>query len=274
MTTAPSDFLNFKHLAAMTSTAYYTATPSEIETGIVETQMSPRAHPGLQLGASNATRPVAFIYVPTAYRKVFSGQMQVDEFAPVMLLVAKDGMIAVPPRAVVLMTFRARNGSAMARWTLKTSGNGHTEVGPGHEESRLGLPKPHADAPPQDHALYWLLEGQCSRAAVFMCYRLSGVRLPNSNPKYPYLSYPQSVEEFQSCLEFLEWVPCMRERLSKMAEVCPEWAIMVERWEQISIQLRQEQVATQGFTETKRLIESLVGAIDLSHFIKPKIKMV
>lgn len=78
-------------------------------------------------------------------------------------------------------------------------------------------------------ATRWLACGRRGTSSNTMFQTLTGVDALQDN--YP--SHPHDPDDLDRCLQLLADVPELRERLSQMSSVSPEWAALIANWRQI-----------------------------------------
>lgn len=78
-----------------------------------------------------------------------------------------------------------------------------------------------------DKLLEWFATGRIGASSRAIAHKMMGfVTTPDRN-------YPHDPDDLNRCLLLLEAVPEIRPRMKEMADVCPEWARLVARWEEI-----------------------------------------
>jgi hypothetical protein len=80
-----------------------------------------------------------------------------------------------------------------------------------------------------DSQLKWLASGRRGISSNTMFGAMTGI---NALDGYP-ASYPCDPDDFDRCLALLDQCPELRPSLSNMADVSPQWAALVERWDEI-----------------------------------------
>jgi hypothetical protein len=75
----------------------------------------------------------------------------------------------------------------------------------------------------------WLASGRRGISSNTMFSVLSGVDALRGYPA----SYPCDPDDFDRCLALLDQCPELQPSLSNMAEVSPQWAVLVDRWDEI-----------------------------------------
>lgn len=80
----------------------------------------------------------------------------------------------------------------------------------------------------QQRTIRWLANGETGTSSKAMAFWLAfGERMDDT------YNYPHDPADFDRCLRLLTQVPEMRAQLPRMAEVGPEWAALVGRWDEI-----------------------------------------
>lgn len=81
-------------------------------------------------------------------------------------------------------------------------------------------------SPLQRDAIRWLAKGEVGLSSRCMALWLAfGERSDDF--------YPRDPADFDRCLRLLQSAPGLRTRLPRMAELSPEWAALVRRWDDI-----------------------------------------
>lgn len=80
---------------------------------------------------------------------------------------------------------------------------------------------------------YWLAGGERGISSEAIAQRLVGGR-----PKR--WTHPYDVADLRRCVLLLDAVPEAREHIDAMADVSPEWARLVEHWDELERLLRSE----------------------------------
>lgn len=78
-----------------------------------------------------------------------------------------------------------------------------------------------------DKLLGWFATGRVGASSLAIAHKMMGLG------SAPERSYPHDPDDLNRCLLLLEAVPEIRPRMKEMAEICPEWARLVARWEDI-----------------------------------------
>ncbi len=73
--------------------------------------------------------------------------------------------------------------------------------------------------------LTWLCQGRVGASSRCMAAHLTGMQHDSS--------HPHDAGDFNRCLDLLDAVPDLRERLSKMSDVNAYWAALVSDWDRI-----------------------------------------
>lgn len=81
----------------------------------------------------------------------------------------------------------------------------------------------------QSQVLDWLATGCIGTSSKCMALWLAFGRWSKDWPD----GYPYDPADFDRCLLLLAKAPGLRQHLSKMAEVSPEWAALVARWDEV-----------------------------------------
>ena len=81
--------------------------------------------------------------------------------------------------------------------------------------------------PAQRRALEWLANGRTGASSKTLCFWLA-FEVRREHPDHPH-----DPADLDRCLRFLTVVPEARPHLPKIAELSPEWAALVARWDDI-----------------------------------------
>lgn len=77
---------------------------------------------------------------------------------------------------------------------------------------------------------YWLASCQVGISSKTMALWLAhGLK----NKRDPHGNHPHDPDDLDRCLQLLEIAPGLRPLLPRMAEISPEWAALVARWDEI-----------------------------------------
>lgn len=103
--------------------------------------------------------------------------------------------------------------------------------------------------------LDWMLYGNLGASARTMAVHLTGREQPANGA---YHNWPVDGSDFARCLELLEAVPELLAGIHRMAELGPQWAALVARWNEIESSLRRE-LAVRGYvTPPTPLTDALI----------------
>lgn len=80
----------------------------------------------------------------------------------------------------------------------------------------------------EDDILNWLSFGQTGESSKTLAYRALGKKY-----KHESYSHPHDPADLNRCLLLMEMLPWVRLHLLEMADVSPEWARLVARWDEV-----------------------------------------
>lgn len=83
----------------------------------------------------------------------------------------------------------------------------------------------------------WLRQGERTPAANTIVEYLT--RIPACEPGR-FGAFPRSVDELRSCMLLLEIEPALYFRLAELGRLNPQWAVLVEHWEELQQLLRHD----------------------------------
>lgn len=89
-----------------------------------------------------------------------------------------------------------------------------------------------------EHFVHWLASGSRGRSSEAIVGRLTGV--PVGRPPTTRHDYPYDPDDFQRCERLLRAVPLARSALPLMRDVSPEWAGLVDDWDNLADLLESE----------------------------------
>ena len=73
------------------------------------------------------------------------------------------------------------------------------------------------------------------------------------------VSHPYDPADLRRCIEFLDFVPGTRERLSEMCEVSPQWFRLVTAWEALELKLKEEMSRDDRYApETYEMMQAIL----------------
>lgn len=118
--------------------------------------------------------------------------------------------------------------------------------------------KPERPAVPGMGLAAWLVSDHTGLSSRRMASRLSATRyMPEAEP-----AYPRDPADFGRCLGLLEACPELRDRLPRMADDGPEWAALVEHWDELEALWREESPSGTAPKLFERMKELLRGAFE------------
>ncbi|WP_319780031.1 hypothetical protein [Maridesulfovibrio sp.] len=105
----------------------------------------------------------------------------------------------------------------------------------------------------------WLDNGRRGVSSNAIATRLSGI---GCGAESPFGNYPHDPSDFLRCEKLLDAVPSFRDRLDEMREESPEWAALVDAWEEIRflIDLDRTETPERAPRAYKRMHEICEGA--------------
>ena len=72
------------------------------------------------------------------------------------------------------------------------------------------------------------------------------------------ISHPYDPADLRRCVLLLDAVPTLRPLMPRMADVSPEWAALVARWDELEDSLRREMAVGYAATDTYTLMRSVL----------------
>lgn len=89
-----------------------------------------------------------------------------------------------------------------------------------------------------ESAMQWLASGERGLSSNAIFTKMTGI----NTAKHPRDAgfYPLDPNDLTRCVKLLEAVPEFRPRINEMAEVSPEWAALVGRWDELVQTLDKE----------------------------------
>ena len=91
----------------------------------------------------------------------------------------------------------------------------------------------------------WLASGERGLSSEAIVQRLTGVKV-NTGRDEGAVEPPHDPSDFRRCVELLESVPLARTYLPLMADVSPQWARIVNAWNELEQLLSEEEHRTDG----------------------------
>ncbi len=82
----------------------------------------------------------------------------------------------------------------------------------------------------EQRAQQWLCSNDTGASSGFLVGAITGLRTDFSDE----VSYPHDIDDFGCCHRMLEWLPELRARLPKVAQDHPEWAPLIEHWDELT----------------------------------------
>ena len=77
--------------------------------------------------------------------------------------------------------------------------------------------------------LEWLSNGETGVSSNTIAFKMVGLKY-----KYGYIgSHPGDPSDFKRCLKLINRIPEIRDRLSEMRDVSPEWSTLVDHWKEV-----------------------------------------
>lgn len=101
-------------------------------------------------------------------------------------------------------------------------------------------------------ALRWAGEGDVGISSKAI------MRMMTGNEQRDWYCYPLDPQDFARCLALLDMIPEWRPRLGEMAKVGPEWAALVEHWDEIEAIHRQGNYAV-TYKKIKTILNPIEG---------------
>lgn len=83
--------------------------------------------------------------------------------------------------------------------------------------------------------LSWLAVGETGESSKAIAFKMIGQGYSRGFP-----THPRDPDDLNRCLKLLEAVPQIRPRLTEMREVSPEWAALVDQWDEIEASFLEE----------------------------------
>ena len=91
----------------------------------------------------------------------------------------------------------------------------------------------------------WLAAGERGLSSEAIVQRLTGIKV-NTGRDEGAVEPPHDPSDFRRCVELLESVPPARTYLPLMADVSPQWARIVDAWDELENLLSEEEHRTDG----------------------------
>lgn len=87
-----------------------------------------------------------------------------------------------------------------------------------------------------DGAVSWLSEGERGASSDTLFSITTGLVIC----KQKYFSYPSDPSDFRRCQLLLQAAPELRERLSMLKKISPEWNALVDHWDEINAAIEND----------------------------------
>ena len=91
----------------------------------------------------------------------------------------------------------------------------------------------------------WLAAGERGLSSEAIVQRLTGIKV-NTGRDEGAVEHPHDPSDFRRCVELLESVPPARTYLPLMADVSPQWARIVDAWDELENLLSEEEHRADG----------------------------
>ena len=91
----------------------------------------------------------------------------------------------------------------------------------------------------------WLAAGERGLSSEAIVQRLTGIKV-NTGRHEGAVEPPHDPSDFRRCVELLKAVPLARTYLPLMADVSPQWARIVDAWDELENLLSEEEHRTDG----------------------------
>ncbi len=75
--------------------------------------------------------------------------------------------------------------------------------------------------------LSWFARGRNGLSSECMALTAAGIVVNRIN-------YPHDPADFNRCIMLIEWVPEVKEHFRRIADLSPEWSVLIENWEEIN----------------------------------------
>lgn len=104
------------------------------------------------------------------------------------------------------------------------------------------LAKPEKSVTPNMGMTAWMASDHTGRSSMYMAWRLhcaAGIQAGTRPPLQEY-AYPLDPDDLKRCIWLLDACPILRPCFKEMAKTGPEWAALIERWDELEQTLREE----------------------------------
>lgn len=104
--------------------------------------------------------------------------------------------------------------------------------------------------------LAWLAQGETGISSETMAFAALGIERGGTFGT----SHPHDPADLRRCVQLLEAVPALRDRMPMIAELSPVWGRLVANWGALEASLRREMAAKTGRAPlTYRMMKELIG---------------
>lgn len=110
----------------------------------------------------------------------------------------------------------------------------------------------------------WLASGERGESSNAILARVTGV--PVGNYIFPSSGYPHDPSDFRSCMQLINQYPVLRSHLYEMKDVSPQWAQIVDHWDELEALYETERKRPDGNAPLlyKRLQELYSKAVSVN----------
>lgn len=112
----------------------------------------------------------------------------------------------------------------------------------------------------RDQIIKWFLTGDVGTSSEAIVAQMTGIQTSRAGVG----DHPHDGGDFERCHQLLEAVPEFRPRIKEMADRSPEWAALVEHWEELTSKCQAGERLSQRIKEVLATVKNKRG-VDLGN---------